>query len=283
MAETAKRVDTHELPFVAPCNDLPLFAAIEWIKLGWKDFKKAPKISLIFGAFFMLGSYLLTYLSWEWGGAILLFSLLSGFVFMAPAMALGLYSVSCQISSGHSPKLTYCFREGRRHLGNELIYSFVLLIVFLIWVRAGSALHIFFPMSSGSEISDFITFFSIGTLVGSIFALLVFSASAFSLPMMMDRKADAITAVLTSVSAVRKNKLSLMIWASTIVLSIFLCLITAFVGMLVIMPVIGYATWHGYKQTIKPGLWQKNRKLHDGNPLPRKWMKDSSQNKTESK
>ena len=67
-----------------------------------------------------------------------------------------------------------------------------------------------------------------------------------------------------------------MIWASTIVLSIFLCLITAYIGMLIIMPVIGYATWHGYKQTIQPELWQKNRKLHAGNPLPRKWMKNAA-------
>ncbi|WP_196138980.1 DUF2189 domain-containing protein [Aliikangiella sp. G2MR2-5] len=266
MAETAKRVDKHELPFVAPCNDLPLFSAVEWIKSGWKDFKSAPTISLYFGAFFTLLSYLLTYLSWQWGGAILLFSLLSGFVFMAPAMALGLYSVSHQINAGYKPKVAYCLREGKRHLGNEMIYSFVLLIIFLIWVRAGSALHIFFPMNTDSHISDFIAFFSIGSVVGSIFALIVFSASAFSLPMMLDRKADAITAVLTSVNAVKKNKMALMIWASTIVLSLLVCLITAYIAMLVIMPVIGYATWHGYKQTIQPDLWPKNKKLNDSNP-----------------
>ena len=266
MAETAKRIDTHELPFVAPCNDLPVFAALDWIALGWKDFKAAPKASLSFGIFFTLTSYLLTYLGWHWGGAILLFSLLSGFVFIAPVLALGLYSVSWQINSGYTPKLTHCFREGIRHLSNELVYSFVLLIIFLIWVRAGSALHIFFPMNSDSEISDFITFFSIGSAVGSIFALIVFSASAFSLPMMLDRKTDAVTAVLTSVHAVRKNKLALMTWASTIVLSVFVCLLTAYVSMVVVMPVLGYATWHAYKQTIKPDLWPKNKKLSDDNP-----------------
>ncbi len=269
------RIDRHELPFVAPSNKLPTFAAVEWMKLAWQDYKRTLKVSLTFGVFFTVLSYLLALAGWYWGGAALLFSLLSGFVFVAPILALGLYSVSWQINAGYQPKFTYCFREGRRHVGNELVFSFVLLIIFLLWVRAGSALHIFFPMNTDSKIEDFIFFFSIGSAVGSVFALIVFSASVFALPMMMDRKADAITAVLTSVSAVRKNKRPLIIWAATIVSCLLICLVTGFLAMIVLMPMLGYATWHAYKQTINPTLWEKNRKLNDNNPLPRKWMKKS--------
>ncbi len=254
------------LPFVAPSHILPVFAAIDWIKLGWADYKKAPKVSIIYGLFFTLMSYLLTYSAWEYGGAVVLLSLLSGFVFVAPIFALSLYSISHQISVGFEPKISYSFREGKRHLSNELIYSFVLLIIFLIWVRAGSALHIFFPMSNDPEIGDLITFLSVGSLVGSVFAVIVFSASAFSLPMMMDRKVDAITAVLTSVSAVKKNKMTLSIWVATIVFGLFLSIITAYIAMIVIMPLLGYATWHAYKQTVNASEWPKNIKVNDGNP-----------------
>ena len=197
-------------------------------------------------------------------------SLLSGLVFIAPVLALGLYSVSCQISEGYKPRLTYCMREGRRHLGNELIFSLVLLVLFLLWVRAGSAIHIFFPLESDTELSDFIVFYSVGSLVGAVFAALVFCASAFSLPMMMDRDADAITAVLTSVNAVRKNKLPMVLWAVIIASSIALCFATAYLLMAVLIPMLGYATWHGYKQTIDASMWPENKKLNIHYPVDTK-------------
>jgi uncharacterized membrane protein len=255
-----------QLPFVAPSIELPLFAAFGWLAKGWQDFKTAPGVSLTYGLGLVTISYILAISSWYLGGAVLLFSLLSGLVFIAPVLALGLYSVSCQIASGQKPKLGYCIREGKRHLGNELVFSMVLLIVFLVWARAGSAVHIFFPMQTDTQFSAYLTFYAIGSVVGAIFAAVVFCASAFSLPMMMDRKADAITAVITSVNAVMKNKLPMLVWASIIVVSILICFATAFVGMVIIMPLLGFATWHGYKQTINAQMWQENKKLSDRNP-----------------
>lgn len=244
-----------------------MFAALEWMSLGWKDFKAAPRVSLMYGSILMAVSYGLAILSWNLGGAVLLLSLLSGLVFLAPILALGLYSVSCQIESGYKPRLAFCIREGKRHLGNELVFSVVMLIVFLVWVRAGSAIHIFFPMESNPEISEYIIFYSVGTVVGAVFASIVFCASAFSLPMMMDRKADAITAVLTSVNAVMSNKLPMMVWVCIIVATVVICLLTAFLAMAVLMPLLGYATWHGYKQTIDASIWQENQKLNEQYPV----------------
>ena len=99
--------------------------------------------------------------------------------------------------------------------------------------------------------------------MGAVFAGIVFCASAFSLPMMMDREADAITAVLTSVNAVRKNKKAMLVWAMIIAMTVGLCFLTAFLLMAVLMPILGYATWHGYKQTINARMWPENRKLND--------------------
>ena len=262
-----QKLDPDQLPFVAPCNKLPLFAALDWVVLSWKDFKASKRVSLIYGTALMLISYLLAFASWKLGGAILLISLLSGLVFIAPVLALGLYSVSCQIQAGYTPKLAFCIREGKRHLGNEMMFSMILLVVFLLWTKAGSAIHIFFPMQSDPALTEYITFYAIGSLVGAVFASIVFLASAFALPMMMDRKADGITAVITSVHAVLENKLPMLIWVSIIVASIVICFLTAFLAMPIIMPLLGYATWHGYKQTINAELWQENKKLNEKYPV----------------
>ena len=265
-ATVDQQVPRDELPFVAPSRQLSTFAAVDWMRAGWQDFKSTPGNSLIYGGALVVASYILTIASWHLGGAVLLLSLLSGLVFIAPVLALGLYSVSCQIGEGQKPRLAYCLREGRRHLGNELIFSLVLLIIFLLWVRAGSAIHIFFPMESDTTLSDFVVFYGVGSAVGAVFASLVFCASAFSLPMMMDRDADAITAVLTSVNAVRTNLVPMLVWALIICASIALSFLTAYLLMAVLMPVLGYATWHGYKQTIDASMWPETSKLSDRNP-----------------
>ena len=269
-ADSSDLPPADELPFVAPSRELEITAPFQWFALGWADFRATRKLSMIYGGILVLISYLLAFLSWQLGGVVLLFSLLSGLVFIAPVLALGLYSVSCQLEEGHKPKLAYCIREGKRHIGNELLYSLVLLIIFLVWVRAGSGIHIFFPMRAEPAISELLTFYAIGSAVGSIFATVVFCASAFSLPMMMDRETDAITAVITSTNAVIKNPLPMLVWALLIGFCVVACVLTAFLAMTVLIPVLGYATWHGYRQTIDASMWKVNKKINDEYPLVQK-------------
>ncbi|MEE9493585.1 MAG: DUF2189 domain-containing protein [Gammaproteobacteria bacterium] len=256
-------LESNALPYVAPSRIIDTNAPLRWLKLGWEDYKQAPGVSLLYGGFLVLISYILAFFTWKLGGYILLFSLMSGFVFIAPVLAIGLYSISCQLQAGLKPKLGYCLREGKRHLGNELVYSMILLVLFMLWARAGSVTHIFFPDEGNPAFSDLALFLSIGSVVGAIFATLVFSTSAFSLPMMLDRKVDAVTAVLTSVSAVRRNKAAMALWAGIILLAVILSFATAFLGLAVFIPVIGYATWHGYQDTILAEQWPENSKPGD--------------------
>lgn len=249
------------LPFVAPCQTLPLSAPIEWLRLGWQDFRRAPRVSLIYGGFLVLLCYLMALFTWRLGGYVLILSLLSGFVFIAPVLAIGLYSISCQLQRGLKPQIGYCLREGRRHLGNELVYSAILLVIFLVWARAASMVHVFFPVEAHPHLADLALFLTVGTLVGALFATLVFTASAFSLPMMLDRRVDTVTAVLTSVHAVMNNKAALFLWALFIVLALVAGFMTAFLGFAVLMPVIGYATWHGYRATIQAEGWPEHASL----------------------
>jgi uncharacterized membrane protein len=253
--ESQQEIKPEELPFVAPCRRLEPGAPLRWLRLGWQDIKRAPRQSLTYGVVMVLLSYLISFFAWRFGNLGLLIGLLSGFVFLGPVLAIGLYSISCQIQLGRRPQLGYCVREGRRQLGNELVFAVILLVVFLVWARAASMIHVFFPVETGYDIADLALFLGIGTAVGAIFSAIIFMASAFSLPMMMDRKADPVTAVLTSVNAVLRNKLPMLIWGILIVIAVLVGFATAFLGLVVLLPLIGHATWHGYLETIDASAW----------------------------
>jgi uncharacterized membrane protein len=247
-----------ELPFVAPCRELKMDAPIRWIKLGWQDIKTAPKPSLTYGTLMLAFSYAVGAIAWGFGSFYMILSLLSGFIFLGPILAIGLYSISCQIQIGLKPILGYCIREGKRHLSNEGFFAILLLIVLLIWARATSIVHVFFPMDADPNWEDLILFLGIIGVVGTIFATFIFCLSAFSLPMIMDRKVDMITAGISSFNAVLNNKLVMLFWAFLIVLSIALSILTGLLGLIILLPLIGHATWHGYQETIDASAWPKH-------------------------
>ena len=250
--------ELNELPFVAPCIKLKMDAPFRWLKLAWADIKSAPKQSLTYGAVLVGLCYCVSLMVWLYGGLGLLASLLSGFLFLGPVLAIGLYSISCQIQAGMTPQLGYCLREGKRHLGNELIFAVILSVIFLVWARAASMTHILFPEQSNADWSQFIPFFAVGTFEGAIFSAIIFCFSAFSLPMIMDRKVDVVTAIVTSINAVLRNRRVTLLWAFIIVLIVAIGFATAFIGFIVLMPLVGHATWHAYKETIDAAAWPKH-------------------------
>lgn len=259
----ADKAAPHELPFVAPCHELKMDAPIRWLRLAWTDIKTAPKQSLTYGSIIVGLSYVVSLMVWFYGGLGLLGSLLSGFLFLGPVLAIGLYSISCQIQAGMTPKLGYCLREGRRHLGNELIFAVILSVIFLVWARAASMTHILFPEVSDAAWTEFIPFLAVGTLEGAVFSAIIFCFSAFSLPMIMDRKTDVVTAVITSINAVLRNKRVLFLWACIIVIIVAIGFATAFIGFIVLMPLVGHATWHAYQETINANAWPKQGAITD--------------------
>jgi len=253
----AQERDRQELPFAAPCQHPDIGAPFHWLKLGLEDIKRAPRQSLSYGLSMVVISYLISAIALEFGNFYSLLTLLSGFIFIGPVIAIGLYSISCQLQLGQRPKLGYCLREGQQHIGNTLLFAMIMLVVFLLWARAASMIHVFFPMHTNPSLQELALFLSIGTSVGAIFSAIIFCASAFSLPMIMDRKVDMITAVVTSVNAVWQNKKVMLLWASIIFFFVLLGFATAFIGLLIIMPLIGHATWHAYLETIDARRWPK--------------------------
>lgn len=246
------------LPFLAPCHSLGVGAPLGWIRKGWADFRCAPRVSLVYGAVIVLLSWLVTGIGLKYGSYWAALVLLSGFVFVAPVLAIGLYSISRQLAHGETPSLKVCLTELRRTLGTAMVFAICLLVLFLIWARAGSMVHVFFPVKANPDWSQMATFLAIGSAVGSIFAGLTFLFSAFSLPMICDRDADAVTAIVTSVNAVLRNKRAMVVWVLLIVGLTALGFATALLGLAVAIPLLGYATWHGYLETVDAGAWPRN-------------------------
>jgi uncharacterized membrane protein len=149
----------------------------------------------------------------------------------------------------------YCLREGKYHIKELLVLGIILMVVLLVWARAAAMVHVFFPSEGTPDFQQMLPFLAIGSLVGSVFAAIVFSTSAFSLPMILDRKVDAITASVTSINAVLRNKKPMILWGCLIALSVILGFATAFIGFIVLLPLIGHATWHGYRETIDATAW----------------------------
>lgn len=249
------------LPLLAPCRDLSPGAAFGWLRKGLGDFRQARRQSLAYGAFLVVLSWIVVGTAWALGSYILVFALLSGFVFVGPVLAICSYSISRQLERHDPPTLRRVLVSGRRHLASALVFSLLLMVVFLVWARSASMIHIFFPVEGDYSWRDLLPFLGVGSAVGSLFAGFTFGAAAFSLPMLVDRQTDIVTAVVTSINAVLRNKLAMIVWVAIIVLGVAIGFATAFLGLAVTLPILGYATWHSYRETIDASAWPANPPL----------------------
>lgn len=252
MADKSRQeIDKNTLPFVAPCNELDTFAAWRWLLRGFDDLRAAPVQSLTYG-FFMAALFMLVVgLAWQYGAAWIMFSMLCGFVFIAPLSCIGVYAISAQLERNQPVSMIRSLRAAfKRYIGNELIFALILLVILLVWARAASLVSVFLPDQAEPTVVDLFGYIAMGFIVLGVFIGITFAASVFSLPMIMHRNVDAITAVLTSVNAVLRNKRAALVWVSLIVVSLFIGVATFGIGLIILLPVIGHAAWHGYLETI---------------------------------
>lgn len=243
------------LPMLAPCRQLGTWAAFDWVRAGWGDLKRAPRQSLSFGLITVALSYLISAATWRWGNLGLYLGLTSGFVFVGPWLAMTFYAISQRLERGETPSLPGSLRDAGQSIGSALVFAVILVVVLLVWARAANTLYIFFPALHDPGWRDLVWFLGVGSAVGALFCLVIFAASAFSLPMLMDRRVDAVTAVITSIHAVLRNKPAMAVWAGMIVATVILGIVTAWLAFAVVMPVIGHATWHAYRATVDASDW----------------------------
>lgn len=257
------------LPFVAPCRTLALTAPLRWLRLGWRDFCAAWRASALYGLVMALLVMAICVGALTYGGYAVVLAIVGGFVFVAPLTCTGLYAISAQLERGQPVSLRRALRAGlKRHLGNEMVFALVLLVIFLVWARAGTMVHVFFPANPDAPLSEFAGFLGIGTAIGAVFSMVTFAASAFSLPMIVHRKVDAVTAVVTSVNAVLRNRLVMMLWLCLALGGLIVGIATGGLALIVILPVLGHAAWHGYLEAIDADAFPRHTEGVTASPRP---------------
>lgn len=237
-------------PLYAPCNTLQMSDTVYWLKQGWQDYKASWKLSAGYGLFFAVATAAITAFFWFYGNRITLFSMGFLFFLLAPIFCFGLYDVSKELQEHHKPTVKHSLQQMIKNAGSHWVYGIMLVVVGLLWLRAAFIIHIFYPSVANPTLSDMASFLMVGSTVGAFFAALVFSSAAFSLPMIMDRNTETVTAVLTSMNAAIENPGVALLWAFIIFGMVAVGVLTGFLGLIVVMPLLGYASYHAYESAI---------------------------------
>lgn len=235
---------------------LRLSAPLQWLALGWRDFIRCPGIGLFYGGCFMVMGWALLKV-YEHAPAYTL-ALSAGFLLMGPFLCLGLYRASQRLEAGETPDFGDSLLAWDTRTAQLGIFGFVLLVLEMLWGRA--TLVIFavsfdgMPDLKGSLLAlldpENIGFIAGWATVGALFATLIFAISVVSIPMILHRQTDAITAGLTSLRLVLAQPGVMLGWALLIALIVGLALLPAFIGLLVAGPVVGHASWHAYRAAV---------------------------------
>lgn len=233
---------------------------LRWLVRGWKDFIAAPGIGIFYGVCFWLMSMVLTLVFRKQPEYVM--SIASGCLLVGPFLAMGLYEVSRRRDLGIKPELAASLTCWDSHIRSMAMLVLVLIVLELLWGRASLVVFaVFFntgmPSTTGVLQAIFnpenIEFVLVYLAVGGVFALLVYSTAVVSIPMILDRDTDAISAAITSIRVVFANPLTLLWWGMLITLLVALALIPWGLGLIIVGPLLGHASWHAYRGAVR---WQ---------------------------
>ncbi len=234
-----------------------------WLTAGWQDLQAARPIALAYGGAVTLAGWLLVLLMFELGTPWAVLPATAGFFLIAPLLAAGLYEASRIRAQGGAPTLADALAGFRRNGGQLAFMGVALLLIHLVWVRvAGLLFALFFGLNFAPSLADLpfamlrspelIPFLVIGTGFGFLLASATFAVAAVSIPMLVDREdITAPEAITVSIQAVIENWRAMGLWAVLIVIFIGLALIPFFLGLVVVLPLIGHATWHAYRDLVR--------------------------------
>jgi len=238
---------------------VPLDAAYAWLEAGWKDLWTAPRISLAYGAVFAAFAYVAALQLTRLNALPFLLPVAFGFLLMGPVLAAGLYQISRLRERGEP--ITFRGVALAEWAGRDQLTSFgvLLFLLYFFWMNTALLLFmLFFGAANFPTVDEFIPallftdhgqgLLLTGTAVGALFAAAAYTISAIAVPLMFDRKVDAVTAMIASARAVRTNLPAMALWAALIVLMTFIGLVLLFVGLVIAFPLIGHASWHAYKE-----------------------------------
>lgn len=233
------------------------------LRRGWQDFRAAPRCGLVFAGVFAFGGLAMVWLLGVAGYLWISLPAAAGFPILAPFAAVGLYEVSHRLERGQRTDLAailnVVFRQKDRQIPSM---AAVIVIFFLFWnFLAHMIFALFLGVSSMINISSswevFLTpnglmMLGVGTAAGAVFAAVLFAITVISLPLLLDREVDFVTAMITSVATCLANPGTMLIWAALCAGLLFLGMIPGFLGLLIVLPVLGHASWHLYRRALEP-------------------------------
>jgi len=234
-----------------------------WLAAGWRDFARVPLASALHGLLFLAGALAIVAIGWRDSG--LLAGAFTGFVIVAPILVTGFHELSRRLQAGEALPplgLLALIAVWQRRGARLAALGGLLAVAGTLWVGFSSLLVRLAVGSSAAEVGgvggylrQFLAAGDAWVLVwlmaGGLGAAIVFAVTAISVPMLVDRDLPLSTAIRTSVAAVGLNPVSLGVWAATIMALTLLGFATV-VGLVVVLPLLGHATWHAYRDLVEP-------------------------------
>jgi uncharacterized membrane protein len=230
-----------------------------WLQRGWADFKKALAPSLIYGGWAAAFGFALLMVAWR--STYLVPALVGGFLLVAPFVAIVFYALSRQIEQGRPVDGAEAVFAWRRNSGEIALWGLALTLALIVWERVAAIL---FALSYGGEVRDLASLVSdilfsgrywplllVYFAVGGIFAFTVFVFGIVTAPMLLDRDVDVVTAALTSLRACLANPGATLVWAAMIAVLTAIGFATLMLGLVIIFPLLGHASWHAYRDLVK--------------------------------
>lgn len=245
-----------ELPVI---RDVPVSTVPEVLRRGMQDFRRAPAFGLFFSAVYVLGGLVLWLVLGASGREWWLMPFVAGFPLLAPFAAIGMFEVSRRLEQGEPliwrEVLGVVFAQRNRQLPSM---AMIVLMMFMFWVFVAHTIFALFMgtraltnITSSPEVllttPHGVTMLAVGVAAGAVMAAVLFSITVIGLPLLLDREVDVVTAMITSVDAVRTNPGMMLGWATTIAVLLFAAMVPWFLGLLVVLPVLGHASWHMYR------------------------------------
>jgi uncharacterized membrane protein len=238
----------------------PLMAAdpFKWLAQGYRDLVNEPAMSLVYGLLIFLISVALVWGLVASGRDYILFPAFAGFMVVGPMLAVGLYEKSRRIEKDLPLRWNDLFFVKPRAGGQILFTGVLLCLLMMVWMRAVVLIYALFfgllpfpgldrivPMLFMTDVGW--AMLVVGTAVGGLFAAFSFAISAFSIPMLLNESVDTLTAMGSSMALVWNNLRVLLIWAAIVLVLFLVTLTTGMLGLIVVYPLLGHATWHAYR------------------------------------
>lgn len=229
------------------------------LRAGWADFRAAPQFGLFFSAVYVLGGFMLVWLGAGHVTWVLAVSL--GFPLAAPFAAVGLYEVSRRLEGGQPLKWKEVLGVVWAERGRQIPWmGAIIVIYFLFWTfLAHMIFALFMGLTAMTNVSQSLEVFLSGQgmimiavelVVGAVVAFVLFSLTVVSLPLLLDKEVDFVSAMLKSFETVRQNPVVMLVWAFIIAALSLTALAPIFLGLMVVLPVLGHATWHLYRRAL---------------------------------